>query len=151
MKAAQGSFCIGTTRGGKTTKIHALVNRFGLPAQLTITAGNIQDCSEAIPLFEQLPVKPGTNILGDRIYGSKEIRDYLTGKDVQYTIPPKKNVKHPWPYDAAVYKRRNVVERFFCRIKDFRRVATRYDKRDDSFFAFVLLAASFVAFAILHI
>ena len=86
--------------------------------------------------------------MGDRIYGSKEIRDYLTGKDVQYTIPPKKNVKHPWPYDAAVYKRRNVVERF---IKDFRRVATCYDKRDDSFFAFVLLAASFVAFAILHI
>lgn len=147
----QGSFCIGTTRGGKTTKIHALVNRQGIPVQQSITAGNIQDCREAIPLFDQLPVEEGYNILGDRIYGSKEIRDYLTGKGASYTIPPKKNIKNPWPYDKAAYKRRNIVERFFCRFKDFRRVATRYDKRDDSFNAFVLLVASFVAFAILHI
>ncbi len=151
IRAARESFCIGTTRGGKTTKIHSLVNRIGLPVQLAITAGNVQDCSEAIPLVEQSPLKTGSNLLGDRIYGSREFRNYLTGRKILYTIPPKKNIKNPWPYDKAGYKRRNIVERFFCRIKDFRRIATRYDKRDDSFFAFVLLAASFVSFAILHI
>lgn len=122
-----------------------------MPIQLPITAGNVQDCSEAIPLVEQSPLKAGSNLLGDRIYGSGKFRNYLTERKMLYTIPPKKNIKDPWSYDKAVYKRCNIVDRFFCRIKDFRRVATRYDKRDDSFFAFVLLAASFVSFAILHI
>ena len=83
---------------------NVLANRLGLPVQLAITTGNIQVCSEAIPLFEQLPVKPGTSILRDRVYGSKLIRDYLARKDVRYTIPPKKKVKHLWPYDTVVYK-----------------------------------------------
>ena len=131
--------------------MYALVNRIGLSVQLAITGGNVQDCSEAIPLVEQSPLKAGSDLLGDRIYGSREFRDYLTEREMLYTIPPKKNIKAPWPYDKAVYKRRNIVERFFCRVRDFRRVATRYDKRDDSFFAFVLLAASLVSFAILHI
>ena len=95
IRAARESFCIGTTRGGKTTKIHSLVNRIGLPVQLAITAGNVQDCSEAIPLVEQSPLKTGSNLLGDRIYGSREFRNYLTGRKILYTIPPKKNIKNP--------------------------------------------------------
>ena len=58
-----------------------------------------------------------------------------------YTIPPKINIAQPWPYDKEIYKRRNVVERFFNRLKKFRRTETRYDKRDDSFLAFVFVAA----------
>ena len=57
----------------------------------------------------------------------------------------------PWPFDKETYKRRNVVERFFNRLKEFRRAETRYDKRDDSFLAFVLIAATCVSFNILHI
>ena len=72
-------------------------------------------------------------------------------RTAQYTIPPTKNLLHPWKYDRQTYKRRNVIERCFCRLKDFRRIATRYDKRADSFQAFLFLAASAVIFSILHI
>ena len=76
---------------------------------------------------------------------------YLTEQGAQYTIPPTKNLLHPWKYDRQTYKRRNAIERCFCRLKDFRRIATRYDKRADSFQAFLFLAASAVIFSILHI
>ena len=93
----------------------------------------------------------GSNILGDRAYGAKKIRLFLAEQGAQYTIPPTKNLLHPWKYDRQTYKRRNVIERCFCRLKDFRRIATRYDKRADSFQAFLFLAASAVIFSILHI
>ncbi len=122
----------------------------GAPVCLSLSAGNREDFDEAIPLLERLPSLKGTDLLGDRAYGTKKIRVYLTQRGAAYTIPPKKNLREPWEYDRERYKRRNVVERFFCRLKDFRRVDTRYDKRPDSFRAFVLLAAAFVSFGILH-
>ena len=143
--------CIGRTRGGKNTKIHALVNREGIPVCLSLSAGNCADCDQAIPLLQKLGKIKGSNVLGDRAYGAKKIRLYLTEQGAQYTIPPTKNLLHPWKYDRQTYKRRNVIERCFCRLKDFRRIATRYDKRADSFQAFLFLAASAVIFSILHI
>ena len=143
--------CIGRTRGGKNTKIHALVNREGIPVCLSLSAGNRSDCDEAIPLLQKFGKIKGSNILGDRAYGAKKIRLFLAEQGAQYTIPPTKNLLHPWKYDRQTYKRRNVIERCFCRLKDFRRIATRYDKRADSFQAFLFLAASTVIFSILHI
>ena len=93
----------------------------------------------------------GCTILGDKAYGTREIRWYLHSQAANYTIPPKVNTRQPWPFDKETYKRRNVVERFFNRLKEFRRAETRYDKRDDSFLAFVLIAATYVSFRILHI
>ena len=84
----------------------------------------------------------------------KRIRTYLHDQSARYTIPPKVNTKQPWPFDKddkETYKRRNVIERFFYRLKEFRRAETRYDKRDDSFLAFVMVAAICVAFSILHL
>ena len=140
--------CIGRTRGGKNTKIHALVNREGIPVCLLISAGNCADCDQSIPLLQKFGKIKGSNILGDRAYGAKKIRLYLTEQGAQYTIPPTKNLLHPWKYDRQTYKRRNVIERCFCRLKDFRRIATRYDKRADSFQAFLslLLLLSFSPF-----
>lgn len=116
-----------------------------------LSAGNVDDCKQAIPLLKQLPDLKGCNILGDKAYGAKEIREYLQSQAARYTIPPKVNTKQPWPFDKETYKRRNVVERFFNRLKEFRRAETRYDKRDDSFLAFVMIAATCVSFNILHI
>ena len=82
-----------------------------------------------------------SNVLGDKAYGSKAIRDYITGQGASYDIPPQSNVREPWKYDAHIYKERHLVECFFQKLKWFRRVATRYDKSDDSFLAFVLVAA----------
>lgn len=90
-------------------------------------------------------------ILADKTYGIKEIRTYLHEQFAHYTIPPKVNTKQPWLFDKETYKRRNVIERFFNRLKEFRRAETRYDKRDDSFLAFVMVSAICVAFSILHI
>ena len=101
-----------------------------------LSAGNVEDCTEAVPLLKELSCLKDCNILADKAYGTKEIREYLHEQSAKYTIPPKVNVKHPWPFDKEVYKHRNVVERFFNRLKEFRRVETRYDKRDDSFFCF---------------
>ena len=148
---AGGNSCIGRTHGGKGTKIHALVNADGLPVALSLSAANREDFDEAIPLLDQMPELSGVNILGDKAYGIRKLRAYYTQRGAAFTIPPSKNMKDQWPWDREVYKRRNVVERFFCRLKDFRRVCTRYDKRSDSFNAFVYLAAICVSFAILHI
>ena len=116
-----------------------------------LSAGNIEDCTEAVPLLKKLSCLKDCNILADKAYGTKEIREYLHEQSAKYTIPPKVNVKHPWPFDKEVYKHRNVVERFFNRLKEFRRVETRYDKRDDSFLAFMLIAALCISFCNLHI
>ena len=116
-----------------------------------LSAGNVDDCTEAVPLLKLLPDLKDCDILADKAYGTKEIRTYLHDQSARYTIPPKVNTKQPWLFDKETYKRRNVIERFFNRLKEFRRAETRYDKRDDSFLAFVMVAAICVAFGILHI
>ena len=103
------------------------------------------------PLLKLLPDLKDCDILADKAYGTKEIRTYLHNQCASYTIPPKVNTKQPWPFNKKTYKRRNAIERFFNRLKEFRRAETRCDKRDDSFLTFVMVAASCVAFSILHI
>ena len=80
-------------------------------------------------------------LLADRAYGAQAIREYISERGASYVIPPQKNVSQPWPVDWHVYKERHLIECFFQKIKWFRRVATRYDKLDASFLAFVYLAA----------
>jgi transposase len=86
----------------------------------------------------------GSNILADKAYGTKEIREYITSKEATYTIPPKSNNQNPWECDWWVYKERHLVECFFNKIKHFRRVSTRYDKLAASFLAFVYVSAIFI-------
>ncbi|WP_427901813.1 transposase [Metalysinibacillus jejuensis] len=93
-------------------------------------------------MFDQLAIE-GSNVLGDKAYGAKAIRDKLTSKGARYTIPPRTNAKEPWSVDWYLYKERHIVECFFNKIKHFRRVATRYDKLATSFLAFVYIAAIF--------
>ncbi len=83
----------------------------------------------------------GSNILGDKAYGSAEIRSYITEQDAVYTIPPKENTVEPWFCDFVLYKERHLVECFINKLKAFRRVATRYDKLAVSFLAFIYLAS----------
>ena len=80
-------------------------------------------------------------ILADKAYGTNEILDYIQQQDGDYAIPPKSNTRNPWRCDWALYKERHLVECFFLKLKQFRRVATRYDKLASSFLAFVYLAS----------
>ena len=98
-----------------------------------LSAGNVDNCTEAVPLLKLLSDLKDCDILADKAYGTKEIRTYLHDQSARYTIPPKVNTKQPWPFDKETYKRRNVIAHFFNRLKEFRRAETRYDKRDDSF------------------
>lgn len=79
--------------------------------------------------------------LADRAYGARAIREYISEHGASYVIPPQSNVSDPWPVDWHLYKERHLVECFFQKIKWFRRIATRYDKLDASFLAFVYLAS----------
>lgn len=94
----------------------------------------------AIPLLETTNIK-GSYVLADRAYGSEEIRSYIVQHSANYVIPPKHNAKVAWPVDWYLYKERHLVECFFNKLKQFRRVATRYDKLASSFLAFVYVAA----------
>ena len=80
-------------------------------------------------------------LIADRAYDARKLRDWLAERGCQAVIPPNPTRKHPHAYDAKVYKQRNLIERMFCRLKDFRRIATRYDKRADTFLSAVLIAA----------
>jgi transposase len=81
-------------------------------------------------------------LIADRSYDANKLRDWLAERGCQPVIPPNPTRKHPAAYDRLAYRARNLIERMFCRLKDFRRVATRYDKRVDIYLSSVLLAAA---------
>jgi len=138
----RGAFAnaIGASRGGRTTKIHALTDDLGRPRALVVTAGNTHDLVGAAEVLRRSPTP--TRLLADRAYDARKLRDWLTARGVEPVIPPNPTRKHPYAWDAEAYKARNLVERMFCRLKDFRRIATRYDKRADNFLSAVMLAAT---------
>lgn len=131
---------IGRSRGGQTTKIHALTDDIGRPLAFLITPGNTHDLVGARGLIGM--VRTPRRLLADRAYDARSLRDELAARRIKAVIPPNPTRKHPHRYDKVAYKGRNVIERMFCRLKDFRRIATRYDKRADIFLSAILLAAA---------
>jgi len=87
-------------------------------------------------------VSPPRRLLADRAYDGNSLRNWLAERSVKAVIPPNPTRKHPHRYDKKAYKGRNLIERMFCRLKDFRRIATRYDKRADIYLSAILLAAA---------
>ena len=130
---------MGRSRGGLTTKVHALVDAEGLPIALKLTEGQAHDVRSAADMFDT--VQAGHTLLADRAYDSDALRDMLLKRGAWGNIKPMKGRNRKPPFSAWVYRRRNAVERFFNKIKHFRAVATRYDKRDDNFLASVKLAS----------
>ena len=133
------SDCLGRARGGLTTKIHALVDAFGRPIRLMLSAGQAYDGHAALDLLEALP--NGCKLLADRAYDSNAIRALIKAQGAAAVIPSMPQRNPVIPHDKHRYKDRNRVERFFNKLKHFRAVATRYDKRDDNFLASVQIAS----------
>lgn len=131
---------MGRSRGGLTSKIHALVDADGRPVTLRLTGGQVHDSREAEALLEG--VDEGTTLLADKGYDSDAIRDLLVQKKGWANIPAKSNRKRSFAFSGWLYRQRNLVERFFNRIKQFRGIATRYDKDPANFLAAVKLVAT---------
>lgn len=128
---------IGPSRGGQTTKIHALTDVIGRPFAFTLTAGNVADSTAAPALLMSL--KGARYLLADKGYDADALRKMLRADNIVPVIPGRRNRKRKIVYDKQRYRDRHLVENAFCRLKDFRRVATRYDKLARNFLSAVAL------------
>jgi transposase len=137
----KGDQALGRSRGGLSTKIHALVEGLGIMTRFRWTPCQAGDHPQALPLLEG--ITPGW-LAADRAHDSGELLDALAARQIGAIIPPRKNRSIQRPYDRHLYKSRNLVERFFCRIKQFRRIATRYDKLAERFASFIAVCASVI-------
>ena len=136
--APDGAQAIGRSRGGLTTKIHALVDALGNPVEVMLSAGQDHDlCAE--PLIEA--VDPGA-LIADKAFDADAFIAALSDRAIVPVIPSKSNRKIPRPCDFALYCERNLIERFFNKLKHFRAIATRYDKLAKTFLAGVQLACA---------
>ena len=117
---------IGRTKGGLNTKLHAVCDGLGRPVALLLSGGQMSDYEGARALLEHLP--SCKHMLGDRGYDANWFRQGLKNKGIAPCIPPRKNRKAHIPYDKTLYKQRHKIKNMFGRIKDWRRIATRYDR-----------------------
>ena len=130
---------MGHSRGGLTTKIHALVDAEGRPIRLAITPGQAGDAPVGTEFVAELD--EGAILIADRAYDTNDIRAGAADRGVWANIPPRVIRKDVFSFSPWVYRQRNLVERFFNRIKQFRGIATRYDRRSDNYLAALKLAA----------
>jgi transposase len=132
---------IGRSRGGRSTKIHALTDRQCRPIAFLLTGGQVADCEAAKELLEHLP-STARVLHGDKGYDTNPVRHRLEANGTWPNIPPKANRLWKSCFSPVLYRARNAIERMFCRLKDFRRIATRYDRLATNFLAAVCLAAT---------
>jgi transposase len=124
------------------TKLHAIADAEGRPLRLFMTAGQVSDYTGARALLSSLPKAQW--LLGDRGYDADWFREGLKDKGLKVCIPGRKGRKTTVRYDRRRYKRRNRIEIMFGRLKDWRRVATRYDRCPKVFLSAIALAATVI-------
>ena len=127
---------LGRSRGGFGTKIHAACDGLGNPVKFLLTPGQTHDITQAAPLLKGLTAD---QVIADKGYDGNQ--------GGQAVIPPKSNHKVQRSYDRELYRERNHIERLFGRLKQCRRIATRYDKTARNSLAFIHLAAAMILLA----
>jgi len=141
---------LGRSRGGFSTKIHIRAERGGKPLVIVLTAGQRHEQSAFGLLMEAGAIKRAgrgrprlrpRRVSGDKGYSSQEVRGYLRRRRIGAVIPTRSNERRRPRFDRRAYRERNVVERLINRLKAFRRVATRYEKRAANYLAMCTLAA----------
>ena len=131
---------IGRSRGGLSTKIHTLVDALGNPIGFHLTGGEVHDLVGA---DELLPDMQANTLIADKAFDADErVIKPLAAAGKTAVIPPKANRKLPRKFDRHTYAARHLIENFFAKLKQFRAIATRYDKTARNFLAAVHLAAS---------
>lgn len=137
-KRGQEGQALGRSRGGFGTKIHALSDALGNPMRFILTGGEKSDFLQACSLLEN---QKADAILADKGYDADYIVSEIVAMGAEVVIPSRSSRSTQREYDAALYKERNIIERMFSKMKQFRGIATRYSKTAVSFLAFVQLAA----------
>jgi len=141
---------LGWSKGGFSTKIHLRCDGNGLPITFVITVGERHEAVVFESLMEQGAIKRAgsgrprirpNRVVADKGYSSGKIRRYLRRRGIRFTIPRKATEKHRGTFDKTLYRQRNRVERCFNRLKQFRRVATRYEKKAENYLAMLTLAS----------
>jgi transposase len=127
-----------------TTKIHVVVDAIGRLIQGQITAGQVHDITQAPALLKGVPAKC---VVADKAYDAMALRELIDTMNAKAVIPPRANRREPIRWSKAIYRHRNLVERFFCRIKHYRRIATRYEKLAERFASFISLVGAIVCIA----
>ncbi|WP_346011771.1 IS5 family transposase [Komagataeibacter sp. FXV3] len=118
---------IGRAKGGLSSRLHAVCDGQGRPVRLHLTAGQVSDFKGADVLLADLP--DGTEeVIGDRGYDSNRIWLLLVKRNITACVSPKKNRKSKPPYNWHLYKKCHLIENMFVKLKDWRRIATRYDR-----------------------
>jgi transposase len=131
---------MGRSRGGLTTKIHAVVDAAGMPIALKLSEGQAHDGRSAADLLGT--VREGNILLADRAYDSDALRQTLADRGAWANIRPMSRRTNIPAFSPFLYRYRNLVERFFNKLKHYRAVATRYDKNPDNYLASVKLASA---------
>lgn len=132
---------LGRSRGGFGTKVHLAVDSLGNPVTVHLSPGQEADCTHAPTL---LAGQHPQAVIADKGYDTDAVVAAVEATGAEAVIPPKRNRVEPRAYDAVLYKERNVVERCVNRLKQCRRVATRYEKTARNFLGMVLLAATMI-------
>jgi transposase len=140
-KGGQTGEALGRSRGGFSTKIHILVDALGNPVEFILTAGQEADVTQAEPLIDGQKAEA---FIADKAYDSDAVVAAAKRQGAEAVIPPKKNRKVPREFDKHLYKERKKVEWFINLIKQYRRVATRYEKTARNFLGFVHVASIMV-------
>jgi transposase len=138
---------IGRSRGGRATKIRATVDVRERPIAIEVTPGHLGDVRVATALITGVPA--GGCLAADAAYDSEGLCRFLLQRGTVPVIPNNPTRKRHHPFDETAYRQRNLIERMFCRLKDWRRIATRYDKLSANFAAAVMLAAVVLAAVII--
>ena len=114
----------------------------GRPCVLLLTPGNTSDHKAAQICLAAMPAP--RHVIADKGYDSAALREWLQDRGTEPVIPPRRNRHVQYAYDKALYRQRNVIERAFGRLKDFRRIATRFNRDVRSFFAALCIAATVI-------
>ena len=139
-KGTQEAEALGRSQGGFTSKLHARCDAKGRPLGFVPTPGQAHDSQGLGPLFRMIADRIEA-LLADKGYDCNVIREELAKAEVEAVIPAKSNRRNPVPHDRQKYRWRNLIERLFNKLKNWRRIATRYDKTKQSYLGFVTLAS----------
>ena len=129
---------LGHSRGGFGTKLHAVVDALGLPVRFEIGPGQQNDMAPARELINGLNAE---QVIADRAYDADRLYDLILEQGGEPVIPPRRHRKYQHAYDVLAYKQRWGIESFFAKLKQWRRIATRYDKLAANFLGFVKIAS----------